>query len=154
MGSHVYARRCRERGEHVAGMLALDTLGYFSSAPASQRWPAPYDRVRSRADFIGFFSNAQSSELLRRCVRAFRRSSTLPARSSSAREDVRGVSWSDHWSFWQHRYPAVLVTDTALFRYPHYHSPEDTPDKVDLGSLSRVVDGLLGVVNELAGRPD
>jgi Zn-dependent M28 family amino/carboxypeptidase len=151
MGSWVYARRCRARGEHVAAMLALDTVGYFSSEPDSQRWPEPYDqRLPSCGDFLSFVANSPSSPLMRRCVRAFRRSSTLPARGSSAPEHVRGVSWSDHWSFWRHQYPAVMVTDTALFRYPHYHTPHDTPDKVDFGSLARVLDGLVGVVGELA----
>jgi Zn-dependent M28 family amino/carboxypeptidase len=90
---------------------------------------------------------------MQRCVRAFRGSSALPARGSSAPEHIRGVSWSDHWSFWRHGFPAVMVTDTALFRYPHYHSAHDTPDKIDFASLELVVDGLVGVVREIAGSP-
>jgi Zn-dependent M28 family amino/carboxypeptidase len=135
-------------------MVALDTLGYFSSEPGSQRWPEPYDRdPRQAGDFISFVSNDPSAALMQRCVRAFRGSSALPARGSSAPEHIRGVSWSDHWSFWRHGFPAVMVTDTALFRYPHYHSAHDTPDKIDFASLELVVDGLVGVVREIAGSP-
>ena len=152
MGSHVYASRCRERGEHITAMLALETMGYFSNEPGSQRYPFPYNLFYgNRGDFIGFVSNLRSVGVMRRCLRAFRRSSTLPAQGSPAPGWLPGVSWSDHWSFWRHRYPAVMVTDTALFRYPHYHTPEDTPDKVDFPSLARVVDGLVGVVGDLAG---
>jgi hypothetical protein len=60
------------------------------------------------------------------------------------------VGWSDHWSFWQAGYPAIMVTDTAFFRYAHYHGAEDTPDKLDYGRMARVVAGLANVVRELA----
>jgi Peptidase family M28 len=63
---------------------------------------------------------------------------------------LAGVGWSDHWSFWQEGYPAIMVTDTALFRYPHYHAPTDTPDKIDYDRMSRVVSGLVEVIADLA----
>jgi Zn-dependent M28 family amino/carboxypeptidase len=52
------------------------------------------------------------------------------------------VSWSDHHSFWQHGFPAVMVTDTAPYRYPYYHSADDTPEKLDYESLAAVTLGL------------
>ncbi|HYT15861.1 MAG TPA: M28 family peptidase, partial [Burkholderiales bacterium] len=64
---------------------------------------------------------------------------------------IAGVNWSDQWAYWKHGWPAVMVTDTAPFRYPHYHTPQDTPDKLDYERLARVVKGLEGVVRELAG---
>jgi hypothetical protein len=65
---------------------------------------------------------------------------------------VPGVGWSDHSSFWEVGYPALMVTDTAPFRYPHYHRRSDTPSEVDYDALARVVDGLDAVVEDLAGR--
>jgi hypothetical protein len=59
------------------------------------------------------------------------------------------VDWSDHWSFWQEGYPGLMVTDTALYRYPHYHTLQDTPDKVNYEGLARVVMGLHGMLREL-----
>jgi hypothetical protein len=59
------------------------------------------------------------------------------------------VDWSDHASFWQAGYPALMVTDTAPYRYPHYHTPADTPDKVDCERLARVVSGLRGMLSSL-----
>ena len=68
---------------------------------------------------------------------------------------ITGVGWSDHWAFWQEGYPGVMVTDTAPFRYPYYHTRHDTPDKLDFDRMARVVDGLRGVVADLASvRPD
>ncbi len=43
-----------------------------------------------------------------------------------------------------------MVTDTAPFRYLHYHEPEDTPEKLDYERMARVVDGLVRVATELA----
>ncbi|MEX0714827.1 MAG: M28 family peptidase [Pirellulales bacterium] len=70
-------------------------------------------------------------------------------RSRNARR--RPLGWSDHWSFWQEGYPGLMVTDTAPFRYPHYHTAQDTPDKVDYDRLARVVAPLTEVISELAG---
>ncbi|NBU41436.1 MAG: M28 family peptidase [Planctomycetia bacterium] len=63
------------------------------------------------------------------------------------------VGWSDHWAFWQEGYPGVMVTDTAVFRYPYYHDPEDTPDKLDFTRIARVVAGLEHVVTHLVDDP-
>ena len=63
---------------------------------------------------------------------------------------VPGIGWSDHAAFAEHGFQAVMVTDTALFRYPHYHQPTDTPDKIDTEKLARVVKGIERVVRDAA----
>ena len=63
---------------------------------------------------------------------------------------VPGISWSDHRSFWRQRYRAVMITDTAFYRYRHYHSPTDTPDKLAYPELTRVTSGLCAAFSELA----
>jgi hypothetical protein len=65
--------------------------------------------------------------------------------------NVPGVGWSDHWAFWQHGYPAIMITDTAPFRYPHYHQRTDTPDKLDYDSMTRLVSALQNVIGDCAG---
>ncbi len=62
-----------------------------------------------------------------------------------------GAGWSDHWSFWQAGYPGLMVTDTAPWRYPWYHTPQDTPEKIDFEKVADVVNGLEAVVSALAG---
>ena len=95
-----------------------------------------------------------SWRLVRQAVGAFRTSTAFPSEAVAAPEWVRGVGWSDHASFWQAGYPAIMITDTAFFRYPHYHDKTDTPEKLDYQSLARVTRGLVDVVVELAGRED
>jgi hypothetical protein len=65
---------------------------------------------------------------------------------------VPGVGWSDHWAFWQHGFPGIMITDTAPFRYPHYHRRSDTPDKLDYDSMTRVVSGFAHVVDDLVNK--
>jgi hypothetical protein len=154
MGSLRYARRCRDRGETIVGMLSLETLGYYSDARGSQRFDAcPPLRLLypDTGNFVAFVANTKSADLTRRVVGSFRGSTPFPAHGCCLPEWISGVGWSDHWSFWQAGYPAVMVTDTAPFRYPHYHAPEDTPDKLDYERTARVVVGLERVVAELAG---
>ena len=83
-------------------------------------------------------------------MKTFREQAAFPSEGLASPERVTGVSWSDHWSFWREGYRAIMVTDTALFRYPHYHSSQDTPDKLDYERLARVVEGLAEVVADLA----
>jgi len=64
---------------------------------------------------------------------------------------VPRIGSSDHWSFWKQGYPAVMVTDTAPYRYRHYHKATDTPEKIDYERLARVVEGVGLVVEDLAG---
>ena len=152
MGSHVYARRCKEHGDKISAMISLETIGYFSDAPHSQTYPSPglgllYPKV---GNFIGFVSNVQSRALLRRAIALFRKNAKIPSEGASLPAFIPGVSWSDQWSFWQHGYPAIMVTDTAPFRYPYYHSASDTPDKLDYDRFTLVVSGMEKVIQELA----
>ena len=151
MGSLVYARRCKERGDKISAMISLETIGYFSDAPHSQRYPSPilgipYPKV---GNFIGFVSNIHSRPLLRRVVALFRRHAKIPSEGAALPWFVPGVSWSDQWSFWKYGYPAIMVTDTAPFRYPYYHSSNDTPDKLDYDRFALVVSGMEKVIEDL-----
>ncbi len=143
MGSHVYAAECAERGEQIRGMLALETLGYYSDEPGSQHYPEGLSLgLDDVGDFVAFVGNLKSSDLVREVIGAFRAETNFPTHGVSLPSRIPGVGWSDHWAFWQHGFPALMVTDTAPYRYPHYHTAEDTPDKIDYDKLARVVDGL------------
>jgi hypothetical protein len=106
----------------------------------------------SQGDFIAFVGNTSNRGLIRRCVKTFREQAAFPSEGAALPGMLRGIGWSDHWAFWQAGYPGLMVTDTAPFRYPHYHTPEDTPDKLDYDRLARVVDGLEKVLEELADK--
>jgi hypothetical protein len=152
MGSLVYARRLAARGERVVAMLSLETIGYYSEQAGSQRYPPPLGLFYpSTGNFVGFVANTSSRGLVRRAIASFRRHARFPSEGTAAPGWVPGIAWSDHWSFWQVGYPAVMITDTAPFRYPQYHSPSDRPDIVDYARLARVVAGLARVALDLAG---
>ena len=152
MGSFVHARGCHQAGVSVRAMLSLETMGFFSDAPGSQSYPPPLGWLYpSRGNFIGFVASFGNRALLARVIGSFRRHTQFPSEGAALPAATPGVSWSDHWSFWQFDYPALMVTDTAPFRYPHYHTAGDTADKVDYEKLGRVVAGLARVVEELAG---
>ena len=151
MGSRVYARRSRERRDNIVAMLSLETIGYYSDEPGSQRYPFPLNFFYpTTGNFVAFVSNLGSRTLLHESIAAFRRHAGFPSDGVAAPAFIPGIDWSDHWSFWQEGYPALMVTDTAPYRYPHYHTPQDTPDKVDYERLARVVTGLHGMLRELA----
>lgn len=152
MGSYVYASRCKKRGDKISAMISLETIGYFSDAPRSQTYPsiglgAFYPTV---GNFIGFVGNVGSRDLLRRAISIFRETKKLPAEGAALPPFVPGVAWSDQWAFWQHGYPGIMITDTAPFRYPHYHSATDTPDKLDYDRFALVVSGMEKVIAKLA----
>ncbi|HTT41016.1 MAG TPA: M28 family peptidase [Burkholderiales bacterium] len=150
MGSQVYARAARRRGEDIRVMLSLEMLGYYRDEPGTQRYP-PLMRwfYPNRGNFIGFVSNLRSHRALARVYEAFRNHCDFPAERAAVPSWVPGVGWSDQLSFWRQGYPALMVTDTAFYRYPYYHTAEDTPDKVDYARLTQVTSGLAGALSEL-----
>lgn len=152
MGSAVYANALRSGDQRVAGMLSLETMGYYSEEPGSQRYPAPIAAVYPDVgNFIGFVANVASARLLWRARRAFKRRTSFPLQVAALPAAIPGVGWSDHWAFWQAGYPAMMVTDTAPYRYPWYHTADDTPEKIDYDRLAHVVDGLEGVIEAIGG---
>ena len=151
MGSLVYARRCRERGEKIIAMITPETIGCYSDEPGSQTYPLPLKLIfPSVGNFIAFVGNGASAKLIERVTEIFRQGVAFPAVGFAAPGWVTQAGWSDHWSFWKCGYPALMATDTAPLRYPHYHTCQDTPDKIDYDRMARVVDGLIKVVETLA----
>jgi Zn-dependent M28 family amino/carboxypeptidase len=151
MGSGVYARAARRRGDDIRLMLSLEMLGCYSDAPGSQAYP-PLLRwfYPDRGNFVAFVSNLRSRRALDAALRAFRSRSDFPAERLASPAFVPGVAWSDQLSFWRAGYPAVMVTDTAFYRYAHYHAASDTPEKIAYPQMARVADGLAQAIGVLA----
>ncbi|MCE9525834.1 MAG: M28 family peptidase, partial [Planctomycetales bacterium] len=154
MGSYVYARRCKERKENIVAMLSLETIGYYSDEKGSQKFDSlPPLRLLypDTGNFIAFVADVKSGPLAQQVVGKFRETTKFPAYGCAMPENIPGVGWSDQWSFWKMGYSGLMVTDTAPFRYPHYHKKTDTPDKIDFERTARVVAGLERVIADLAG---
>ena len=152
MGSRVHARRSRERGDDVVAMLSLETVGYYTDAPGSQLYPPPFGWFYpDRGNFLGVVGNLASRGLVIETLRNLQATTTLPVEGVATFDWIQGVSWSDHWSFWLEGYPAVMVSDTAPFRYPDYHTTTDLPEMLDYPRFARATAGIAGAVLGLAG---
>jgi hypothetical protein len=151
MGSNLYAARAQAQGKRIEAMLSLETMGYFTDQPGSQRYPFPFSLFYpDTGNFIGFVGNLASRALVRQAIGAFRASTPFPSDGVAAPSGIEGIHWSDHWSFWEAGYPAIMVTDTAPFRYPHYHEATDTSEQLDYSGFARVTSGLVEVIGMLA----
>ena len=146
MGSHVHAMSLDDP-ERVAGMISLETMGYFSDAEGSQHYPFPLSlRYPSTGNFIAFVGDTSSRSFLRETIGSFRERARIPSVGGTAPSVVQGIDWSDHRAYSQRGIPAFMVTDTAPFRNPHYHRDSDTPDTLDYVRLALVVEGLWEVI--------
>lgn len=153
MGSAVHAAALRRSGVRLRAMLCLEMIGCFRDEPGSQSYPAPLLRwlYPSRGDFVAVVGTLGQAGLVRRVKRAMAGATPLPVRSLNAPSFLPGVDFSDHASYWAQGFAAVMVTDTAFYRNPRYHTAADTPDTLDYARMARVVDGVHAAIRALAG---
>ena len=118
-------------------------IGYYCDKPFSQRYPPLFGLFYpNKGNFIAVVGNFSSSFLTKKIASEFKRSSQFPIEAVSTFSSIPGIDFSDHWSFWQEEYPAVMITDTSFYRNPHYHSNSDTYDTLDYEKMAEVVKGL------------
>jgi Zn-dependent M28 family amino/carboxypeptidase len=147
-GSRVHARNARRTGEQIDGMICLEMVGYTCDRPGCQRYPWPLSALNypRKGDFIGIVGDFQSAGFARALHRSFQGNPELPVLKQIV--PFRGwllpsVRRSDHASFWDCGYKAVMITDTAFFRNPHYHKSSDTMETLDLSFMAQLVESLL-----------
>ena len=155
MGSQVYARACRQRGERIAGMLCLEMVGYFTDQPGTQQFPPGIPRLLRwafprRGNFLATVGNPGSWRLVWSFRRGFKKTVRFPLYSVVLPEALNVIRLSDNSSFWDQGYPAVMLTDTSFLRNPHYHLPTDTPDTLDYSRMAQITLGVVGALARLA----
>lgn len=151
MGSRRFAKLLADGKRSVSGMMCLETIGWFDDRPGSQEYPPPLSALFSnKGDFLAFVAMPGSRTFMHRVLGNFREVSPIPTIGGVAPSFIPGIDWSDHASFAAQSMPAVMITDTAPFRYPHYHEPTDTPDKLDYIRLAHVTLGVGHAVRRLA----
>src|SRR3974390_154572 len=150
-GSMVYAKSARRRGDNIRLMVSLETIGWHNNRPASPHHPPLFNLFYpDRANFIGMVCDFRSRVTMQRLAQAFRAHSDFPLQTAATFRFVPGVSWSDHRSFWRQGYRALMITDTAPYRYPHYHPATDTPAKLVYPEFSRATLGLCAAFMDIA----
>jgi Zn-dependent M28 family amino/carboxypeptidase len=150
MGSFVYARSLKEEKADVRGMISLEMIGYYSEAKGSQLYPlSPFRWIYpKRGDFIAFVGDIASRPFTRRVRRAFQEHSRLPVVSLNTVSLIPGVNFSDHRSFRKFGFPAFMATDTAFYRNPNYHGPDDRAGTLDYARMEEFVLGLYGALGQ------
>lgn len=147
VGSASFAKGLKAAGAKVTAMICLEMVGFTDSRAGSQRYPTGLGWLYpERGNFIGLIANWRSASLLRSFARSMRQVPGLPVETLNILGNgflVPQARLSDHAPFWDLGYPALLVTDTAFFRNPHYHSPSDTPETLDFGFMARVCQGVV-----------
>lgn len=149
VGSARYAAQCRARNDNIVGMFSLEMIGYYTNERRSQSYPRGITGP-SVGNFIAFFSDTGSNPLVSATVADFTRNTNFPCIGIAAQDSVSGIGDSDHSSFWTYGYPALMVTDTAYYRYAYFHSSSDTPGKLTLDPMARVVGALAKVIRDMA----
>lgn len=152
MGSMIYAKEAKRRKEKIEAMICLEMIGYFSLKKNSQSYPFPLNFFYPEVgNFIAVVGNIASLELVNKVTSAFKKHSNFPIESIATFEIIApGIDFSDHASFWRYGYKGVMITDTAFYRNPNYHSPTDLPNTLNYQDLAEVVKGLYYVIMELS----
>jgi hypothetical protein len=152
MGSFVYARDARNRQEWIGAMISLEMLGYYSDKEGEQTFPVPLMSLMypSTPNFVAVVGNLSSRGLVNMVANSMRKGGSIPVETLSTVGFVPGVDFSDHRSFWKMDYPAVMITDTAFYRNPNYHTEEDKIDTLDFNRLSSILDGLVWMAKDLS----
>jgi len=159
MGSIIHAKACRKRGDKITGMICLESLGIFSNDPASQELPIEFDLLPeasrklllpsgldpSIGNFLAVIGNPDSAEFMERFVCQMTNDEKLPVLAT----EILEIRLSDHLAYWDEGYPAIMLTDTALFRNSHYHLASDTPEKLNYPIMDLLTERIADAVDFL-----
>lgn len=153
IGSKSFVKEMKKRGFRYRAVI-LESVGYRSNAPNSQLLP-PFVRGPERGDFLAIVSNRRSAPLMR----AFEDSAKSHVPSLKVISRVIPLNgylvlesrFSDHSPFWDRGFQALMLTDTAMFRNPHYHRATDTSEKLDLDFMADVAKAVISFCISNAG---
>lgn len=149
MGSRVYARSAKSMRKDIKGAIVLEMIGYYSNTFSSQRYPIVLGLFYpNKGNFIAVIGDFKSRPLNKNISRLFKKNSAFPIESVSL-GFVPGADFSDHWSFWQEGYPAVMITDTAFLRHHNYHRNSDTLEKLNFDYMANVIEGLVPAIEAI-----
>ncbi len=154
IGSTHFAKKLKAAGAKVNAMISLEMVGYTDNRPGSQKYPIGLSWFYpEQGNFIAVVGNWNSNSLLKKFSRQLRKVPGLPVETLAVPGNgslIPAVRLSDHSSFWDLDYPALMVTDTSFFRNPHYHGRTDTIDTLDMGFMAKVCEGVVGAVYQMA----
>lgn len=143
MGSMRYAKDCHAKKDPIKLMISVESIGYFSAKKGSQGYPFPlHFFYPEEANFVALIGNLSSRRLVKQILMELKKTNYIPFEGANLPSLIPGVDWSDHWSFWQEDYEAIMITDTVPYRNPHYHKASDLPETLDYERFKRTVESL------------
>lgn len=150
MGSVWHAQFLKTAKLDVQLMLSLEMIGYFSDEPDSQGYsvPAMASLYSDRGNFVALVGKLSDFGGTRRAKAFMSGATDLPVYSINAPPLVPGIDFSDHQSYWNEGFPALMVTDTAFLRNKNYHQAGDTHEKLDYLRMAKVVQSVYAVTQQ------
>ena len=151
MGSYHYAQMLNKSRQKILGMICLEMIGYFVDSPCSQKFPLPFmeKKFSDKGNFIAAVGKLKSRKFTEMVKKGFKEGTDIPIFSYNALPIVIGIDFSDHWSFYKFGYHAVMITDTAFYRNPYYHTARDTYETLDYERMAKVVYGIKAAIERL-----
>ncbi len=152
MGSYVYAMEAKAKNENIKSMISLEMLGFFTEKKGGQTFPLPLMNLLypSTPNFIAIVGDLSSRNLVNKVKNSLNKASSIPVETLSTFSFIPGVDFSDHHSFWEMGYQAVMITDTAFYRNPNYHTARDSIDTLDFDKMPNLLKGLIQTAKDLA----
>jgi Zn-dependent M28 family amino/carboxypeptidase len=156
LGSQAFVSRLKAERHELTGAIILECVGFARSEAGTQQSPPGVPiAVPTQGDFLAIVGNETSRSLVRQLEQKAQQhaaklktlSLVVPGRGEAMPHTRR----SDHASFWDAGYPAVVLTDTANFRNPHYHRETDTVATLNLEFLSNVAATVTATAMQIAG---
>ena len=148
MGSYVHAKSILNQKDQIQAVYILEMIGYFNHKPI-QEYPSGLALFYPKhGNFIGAVSNFSSRDLGENYCDSMKAIRQLDCQRLIAPSFVQGVDFSDHLNYWNFEIPAIMITDTAFFRNKHYHTKDDTIEKLNLNKMAEVINGLTYVLLE------
>ena len=151
-GSKVFVKSIKEKKDEIIGAIILEMVGYTSNEqayPMILKWMG----YPSKGNFIGIVGNRKSKKFGQSIFQSFKKNAHLPVETLFVPFNgwiLPDTRLSDHSPFWDAGLPAVMITDTAFFRNPNYHTRQDTSDTLDYLFMAELVKSLLVTLKELS----
>ena len=144
MGSHVHAKYLKDNNIPIKGMVCLEMIGFYDNTEGSQTYPVGFLKwfYGSKGNFITVVEKMNSGAFAKEFRKNMLHEQTLRTKKFKAPASMPGIDFSDHLNYWHYDYSAVMITNTAFYRNKNYHKKEDTVEKLNVGNIGLVVDGI------------
>ena len=144
MGSYIHAKSLHDKNIPIKGMICLESIGFFSDQPNSQRYPVK-DLAQiygTKGDFVAVVQNEKKEVFSTEISNLMRKLNYVKTKPFVGSSSLPGVDFSDHLNYWKFGYPAVMITNTAFYRNEHYHTEKDLKETLDFLKLALVIKQL------------